>query len=141
MKYNELVQAYFERSNAMFWYWTIYVIVIGGILAFSLFREEKNFARTVLITILFACFAYKNLGALEATTAEREAFLAAMKEYPADGTDAADVKRVRDKLEPTLAPTEYGGFTGVRNFHIACNLLTIAALWVREWRRKKPDAT
>ena len=31
MKYNELVQAYFERSNALFGFWTIYVIVIGGI--------------------------------------------------------------------------------------------------------------
>ena len=139
MKYSELIQAYFERSNAMFWYWTIYVIVIGGILGFSLFREEKNFARTILITILFVCFAYKNLGAIEETTMQREAILSAMKAYPADGSDAADVKRIRERLEPTLAPTEYGGFTGVRNFHVACDLLTIAALWVREWRRSKPD--
>jgi hypothetical protein len=137
MKFNELVQAYFERSNALYWYWTIYVIVIGGILAFSLFREEKNFARTILITILFACFAYKNLGGIGATTAEREAILGAMDTYPAGGTDEADVGRIWSRLKPTLEPAKYEGFAGIRNFHVGCDLLTIVALWVREWRRKK----
>ncbi len=139
MKYNELVQAYFDRSNALLWYWTIYVIVIGGILAFSLFREHKNLLRTVLITILYLCFAYKNLGAIEATSLERQAMLDAMKAYPADGPDAADVKRVRERLEPALAPAEIGGPFGVRNFHMACDLLTVIALWVREWRRKREE--
>src|SRR5207245_2259175 len=108
MNYSQLVQAYFDRSNALLWYWTVYVIVIGGILGFSLFREHKDLARTLLISVLYLCFAYKNLGAIEATTVEREAVLSAMKSYPADGPDAADVKRVRDVLEPTLQPAEVG---------------------------------
>ena len=33
MKYNELIQLYFERSTALQWYWNLYVVVIGGLLA------------------------------------------------------------------------------------------------------------
>ena len=32
MNYSELIQAYFERSTALQWYWTIYVIVIAVLL-------------------------------------------------------------------------------------------------------------
>ena len=46
---------------------------------------------------------------------------------------------LRDVLEPTLQPAEYEGFAGVRNFHIACDLMTIAVLWAKEWRRRKTD--
>src|SRR6202011_5378752 len=102
MSYSEVVQAYFERSVALQWYWTIYVIVIGGVLGFSTFRQRPDIVTTVLVTILYACFAYKNLGAIKATAVEREAILLAIKEYPASGSSAADIKRVRDVLEPTL---------------------------------------
>src|SRR5437762_9519708 len=102
MNYHELVQAYFDRSHALTWYWTVYVLVIGGIVAFSLFREYKNLPRTVLITLLYAGFAYKNLGAIEATTLEREAVLSALKAYAPIDSEAATVKQVRERLEPTL---------------------------------------
>jgi len=36
MKYAELTQLYFDRSNALQWYWTIYVLVIGGLLMLML---------------------------------------------------------------------------------------------------------
>jgi hypothetical protein len=42
MSYSELVHTYFERSVALQWYWTIYVIVIGGVLGFSTFRQGRN---------------------------------------------------------------------------------------------------
>ena len=136
MSYSQLVQVYFERSTALQWYWTLYVIVIGGILAFSLFRERPDFIRTLLVTVLYACFAYKNLGAIEVTLQERQAILAAIKDYPATGPSADDIHRVREKLEPVLPLSEP---TGVRYFHGACDLLTIAALWVAELRRRKPE--
>src|SRR5947209_14140815 len=82
MNYSELIQAYFERSVALQWYWTIYVIVIGGVLGFSTFRQRPELVTTVLVAILYVCFAYKNLGAIEATAEEREAIRAAIKEYP-----------------------------------------------------------
>jgi hypothetical protein len=142
MNYHELVQMYFERSVALQWYWTIYILVIGGILGFSTFRLRPDVITTILVTVLYACFAYKNLGAIEDTTREREAILAALKEVPlprdpVPASAAADIQRVRQRLEPTLQPSEFEGFTGIRNFHLMCNLVTIAVVWVKEWRRRQ----
>ena len=39
MKYDELIQLYFERSNALQGYWTLYVVIVGGLLAFSSLRK------------------------------------------------------------------------------------------------------
>jgi hypothetical protein len=136
MTYGELIQVYFERSVALQWYWTVFVAVIGGVVGFSIFRQRPEFVTTVLVTILFACFAYKNEGAIEATAEEREAIRAAFKQYPATGPNAKRVKLTRDKLEPTLS--EYD-IPGARYFHIACSLLTIAYVWAKEWRRRVPE--
>ena len=136
MNYSELVQAYFERSTALQWYWTIYVLAIGGVLGFSTFRQRPELVTTILVSILYACFAFKNVGAIEATAEEREAILAAIKAYSDSGPSAADISRVRTRLEPKL--TEYD-IAGARYFHIACDLLTIAFLWAKEWRRRQPS--
>jgi hypothetical protein len=129
------VQLYFDRLVALQWYWTIYVLVIGGVLAFSNFRQRPELLTTILVTVLYACFAYKNLGAIEATLAERNALVTAIKGFP-PSPEAVDDKRVRDLLEPTLLPQE---FDGVRNFHVACDLMTIVVLWVKESRRRRMD--
>lgn len=134
MNYNELIQAYFERSTALQWYWTIYVVVIGGLLAFSVFRQRPETLTVVLVTALYVCFAYKNLGAIEVTLLERQAFRSAINKYPAAGSNSEDVTRVREVLEPILPLADP---EGVRYFHIACDLLTIAAVWVKEWQRRK----
>jgi hypothetical protein len=137
MKYAELTQLYFDRSNALQWYWTIYVLVIGGLLAFSSLRQRKDALTVLLVSILYAFFAYKNLGAIHDVTRERFAILSAIKESsPSAHTDAdvVDVKRLRELLEPTLNPPAY---EGVRNFHVASDVLTIAAIWAMEWRRRK----
>ena len=136
MTYSELVGQYFERSTALQLYWTIYVIVIGGLLAFSSLRQQKDMPTLILITVLYACFAYKNLGALEDVTRERMAILTAMKQHPIAGADADDATRLRKLLEPELRPTD---LEGVRYFHMASDILTLAALWAMEWRRRKAD--
>ena len=137
MRYAELVQLYFERSNALQWYWTLYVVVIGGLLAFSSLRKRPDVTTALLVSVLYVAFAYKNLGAIREVTAQRFAVLTAMTEAAATGsgaTDGVEVHRLRQLMEPTLAPT---GDSGVRNFHVACDGLTVAALWAREWRRRK----
>jgi hypothetical protein len=136
LKYHDLVQIYFERSNALTWFWTVYLLVIGGLLGFSLFRQRPDVIKTVLVTVLYALFAYKNLGAIEEVIKQRSAILQLMKESNATGADAADIKRAREALEPTFMPSEYEGLFGVRNFHILCDLLTIVAIWAMELRRK-----
>jgi len=134
MNYGELIQAYFERSTALQWYWTVYVAVIGGILAFSVFRQKPETVTVVLLTALYACFAYKNLGAIEVTLLERQAFRSAINNYPASGPNAADIHLVRERLEPILPLAEP---EGTRYFHIVCDLMTIAAVWAKEWQRRK----
>lgn len=136
MNYSELIQAYFERSVALQWYWTLYVLVIGGIVGFSTFRQRPELVTTILVSILFACFAYKNEGAIEATAEEREAIRAAFKEYPLTGANVADVRLAREKLEPTLTPYD---IPGARYFHVVCAILTIIFVWAKEWRRRAPE--
>jgi TctA family transporter len=131
MTYSELIQAYFERSAALQWYWTIYILVIGGVLGFSTFRQHKEIVTTILVTLLYGCFAYKNLGAIESTTEERNAILEALKDYPAND----DVTRVRRVLESKLTGPEYTSYPA---FHIVCDLMTIAVVWVKEFHRRKP---
>lgn len=136
MNYSDLIHTYFERSTALQWYWTVYVLVIGGVLGFSTFRQRPELVTTILVTILYGCFAYKNLGAIEATAEERQAILSAIKDYPESGSSAAEVQRVRRVLEPTMPPYD---IAGARYFHLACNLLTVLFLWAKEWRRRYPE--
>jgi hypothetical protein len=86
------------------------------------------------VTILYCGFAYKNLGAIEATAEERQAIRAIIKEYPETGPNSVEIKRVREKLEPTMP--EYD-IAGARHFHWFCDLMTIAFLWAKEWQRRK----
>jgi hypothetical protein len=132
MNYSELVQLYYERSTALQWYWTIYIFVIGGVLGFSTLRQKPEIVTTVLASLLYLAFAYKNLGAIEATATEREAVLAVVKSYPAP-TDPNDVTRLRTKLEPQLH--EYD-VPGARYFHLGCDVLTVLFLWAKEWKRR-----
>src|SRR5688572_33365889 len=114
MTYGDLLDLYFSRSNALQWYWTVYVVVIGGLLAFSSLRQRPDRITGVLVTILYVSFAYKNLGAISDVTHERYAILAAIKEVPTEGAGGAGGARA--KIEPTLNPPEYTGAGGVRNF-------------------------
>jgi hypothetical protein len=133
MSYHELVQVYFERSTALQWYWTIYVLVIGGVLGFSTFRQRPELVTTLLVTILYSCFAYKNLGAIEDTAQERQAILTALRAYP---ESSPAITRVCGQLEPALPDYD---IAGARYFHWACDALTIVLLWVKEWRRRTPE--
>jgi hypothetical protein len=134
MQYDQLIQLYFERSNALQWYWTIYVIVIGGLLAFSSQRKQSDLLTTALVSVLYSFFAYKNLDAIYDVTIQRHATLKAIKEMPLTASDAANMTRVRREIEPTLIPPAYDG---VRTFHVTSDVLTIAALWSMELRRRR----
>jgi hypothetical protein len=138
MSYGQLIELYFSRSNALQWYWTVYVVVIGGLLAFSSLRQRPDRITGILVTILYICFAYKNLGAIRDVSYERYALLDLIKAAPqvesAGPQPGREILGVRDALLPVLNPPE---FTGVRNFHVACDILTVAALWAMELRRKR----
>lgn len=134
MNYNDLIQLYFERSSAMQSYWNLYVVIVGGLLAFSSLRKQPAAITTLIVSILFALFAYENLDALYDTTQQRFATIQALKQFASSETDAASLKQTRDLLEPTLTPATYGS---VRATHVTSDILTIAALWAMEFRRRR----
>jgi hypothetical protein len=132
MNYNELIQLYFERSTAMQAYWNLYVVIVGGLLAFSSLRKQPAAITTLIVSILFALFAYENLDAMYDTTRQR------IKQFDSSGTNAASSKQARDLLEPTLTPATYNS---VRTTHVTSDILTIAALWAMELRRRRLKST
>ena len=75
MNYNELIQVYFERAVAMQSYWNLYVVIVGGLLAFSSMRKQPAAITTLIVSVLFALFAFNNLDAMKDTTAQRFAVL------------------------------------------------------------------
>jgi hypothetical protein len=134
MNYNELIQLYFERSTAMQAYWNLYVLIVGGLLAFSSMRKQPGAISTAIVSILFVLFAYKNLDAMYDTTAQRFATIQAIKQFDPSGTTATNSKQVRELIEPTLTPATYGS---VRATHVTSDILTVAALWAMEFRRRR----
>ena len=138
MNYNDLIQLYFERSTAMQAYWNLYVVIVGGLLAFSSLRKQPAPTTTLIVSLLFALFAYENLGAMYDTTRQRFATIEAIKQVDSTGTNAGSLKQVRDLLEPTLTPATYGS---VRTTHVISDILTIAALWAMEFRRRRLRST
>ena len=138
MNYNELIQLYFERANAMQQYWNLYVIIVGGVLAFSSLRKQPAAITTALVCLLFALFAYNNLDAMHDTTAQRFATLEAIKGFPHEAGPNSSDGRVRGLLEPTFTPSTFGR---VRATHITSDLLTIAALCAMEFRRRRLHGT
>ncbi len=133
MNYSDLIQLYFERANAMQNFWNLYVIIVGGVLAFSSLRKQPAAITTALVCLLFALFAYENLGAMRDVTAQRFAVLQSIKEFDAGGATASPT-RARALLEPTLTPATFGS---VRTTHVVSDLLTIAALVAMEFRRRR----
>jgi hypothetical protein len=133
MNYNELIQLYFERSNALQGYWNLYVVVVGGLLAFSSLRKQPALITTLIVSLLFGLFAYENHDAIQVATGQRLATHEAITKFDAAGA-APTAKQVRDVLEPTLMPASHAS---VRTTHLISDILVIAALWAMELRRRR----
>src|ERR1044071_5093340 len=127
MKYDELIQLYFERSNALQGYWTLYVVIVGGLLAFSSLRKFPAAVTTLIVTLLFGLFAHENSDAILTVTRQRHATLAAIKQ--SDSASAAEIKPLRDLLEPTLTPAPE---SSTKRTHLVSDFLTVLGLWAME---------
>jgi hypothetical protein len=138
MNYSELIQLYFERSNALQAYWNLYVVVVGGLLAFSSLRKQSAVVTTLIVSILFGLFAYENHDAIQVATGQRMATHEAITKFD-PGAAAPTAQQLRNILEPTLTPASHGS---VRMTHLTSDILIIAALWAMEFRRRRlKDAT
>jgi Na+/phosphate symporter len=131
MNYHDLIQLYFERSNALQAYWTLYVVIVGGVLAFSSLRKEPATFTTAIVSVLFALFAFENLNAIQDTASQRFATLDAIKKFE---SGSAEVNGMRAAMEATLTPASH---SSTRTTHLVSDVLTIAALWAMEMRRRK----
>lgn len=134
MNYNELIQLYFERSNALQGYWNLYVVVVGGLLAFSSLRKQPAAITTLIVSALFCLFAYENHDAIQVATGQRLATHEAITKFDTSGSTSPTAKPIRDVLEPTLTPASHGS---VRMTHLISDVLVLAGLWAMELRRRK----
>ena len=131
MNYAELVRLYFQQSEMLQWYWTLYVVVIGGLLAVAALRPRPDITAAILITVLYGCFAYKNLGAIGEATATRQAVLTSIKSPEYLNADTASDVFVRNVV-PTLTSPDY---SSIRRFHVFCDVMTFILVWALQWRR------
>src|SRR6476660_5459508 len=134
MNYSELIQLYFERSNAIQAYWNLYVVIVGGLLAFSSMRKQPAAITTLIVSLLFGLFAYENHDAIQIATGQRLAAHEAITKFDSSGATVPSARPVRDVLEPTLTPTSH---SGVRTTHLTSDILVIIALWTMEFRRRR----
>ena len=107
MKYSDLLQIYFDRSNALQSYWTLYVVIVGGLLAIAALRSRPDILAGLLVTVLYLSFAYKNLGAIHDAINQRQATLHAIQAYQPFGSEESSVSQVRGLIVPTLIPDNY----------------------------------
>ncbi|HJX97558.1 MAG TPA: hypothetical protein VJ281_01670 [Chthoniobacterales bacterium] len=133
MNYNELIQLYFERTTALQNYWNLYVVAVGGLLAFSSLRKQPALVTTLIVSLLFGLFAYENYDAIQIATGQRLAVHESITKFDA-GAAGPTAKPVRDVLEPTLTPASHAS---VRTTHLTSDILVIAGLWAMEFRRRR----
>ncbi len=141
MNYSQLINLYFERASALQWYWTLYVVIIGGLLAFSSLRQRPDKITAVLVLVLFSFFAYKNLSAIHEVLSQRNATYDLVQAYqPTNGENSPEwwsIKQFRDHVQGALVRQEW---EGVRIFHIASDIVTVLALCAMEYRRMRAKA-
>jgi hypothetical protein len=138
MTYNELLQAFFGRSDALQTLWTIYVTVVGALLAFCATRESLGLRTMAAITLTFCLFSAGNLSGMHDVTLQRIALKAAIVSYQSPKEpNPTEVSGLRHLIEPTLSPPPFWGPRGVFTFHIAFDVLTVAVLWITAYRRQK----
>ena len=137
MNYNELIQLYFERTTALQNYWNLYVVVVGGLLAFSSLRKQPAFVTTLIVSLLFCLFAYENHDAIQVATGQRLAVHEVITKFD-PGAAGPTAKPVRHVLEPTLTPASHAS---VRTTHLTSDILVIAGLWAMELRRRRLKGT
>ena len=139
MRFADLVSLYFELSNVLQIYWTLYVVVIGGLLAVAALRRDPDAVAGILATVLYCAFAFKNLGAIQDATVTRVATLQAIYQFDPKSAAASEGNAVRlfqQQIEPTLQPVTT---EGVSTFHIACDAITLTTMWALQWRRLRAE--
>jgi hypothetical protein len=143
MTYNELLQALFERSNALEALWTIYVTVVGALLGFCATRQRLGLWTMCVVTVAFCLFAAGNLLGMRDVTLQRVALDVTLMNYdpPPEAKLSNNVMELQKLVTPTLHPTPFEGVPGILAYHLTLDSLTIAALWIIAYRPGKGGQT
>ena len=134
MTYNDLMLLFFERSNALQAFWTIYVTVIGALVAFCATRTRVGLFTMVTITVGFVAFASVNLSGMRDIESQRLAAKEALKEFPLpeEKAERSKIEFAKSHLHDTLSPPSVNSVTA---FHILADVLTVSALWIMSYRK------
>lgn len=131
MDFKDLVNLYFERSNALQTYWSFYISIVLALLAFfgSLKRSRHNLLLTVFLSISFIVCAAMNLSALwdvtEARLAVKQLILTRTFSPPLD-------PEVLNAMRGVLKPATLGWVVGT---HLSGDILTLAGIWYLALRK------
>jgi hypothetical protein len=136
VRFADLVSLYFQQSNMLQTYWTVYVVAIGGLLAVAALRRDPDRPAAIFATVLYLAFAYKNCSAIMEVTQMRQATYATITRYDTMGTSDNEQTAIRSfqkEVTPTLVVTDPAG---VKRFHTAIDVLVIITLWLLQLRRR-----
>jgi hypothetical protein len=90
-------------------------------------RKQPDLVTTLLVTVLYCFFAYKNLGAIVDVSLQRLAV-------------HGEITKIHKPGEPggtIVATLDPSAVDGIKQFHWASDGLTVLALWSMELRRRK----
>ena len=122
MELKDLLSLYFERSNSMQTFWSLYITIVLGLLVFFGSGRRSKYLG-IILSIAFAMFAYVNLDGLIDVTKQRNALNDLV--YPMTvGNSSCSLAASR--IYPTLDPPKP---CAVRLVHITGDLLTLACMW------------
>jgi hypothetical protein len=128
MDFKDLISLYYERSTALQTFWSFYVTIILGLLAFfgSLKPSRQKRSLAIALSIAFIAFASVNLAGIEEVTAARLAvrdlLVSEQKSHP-----------ILEPLVRTVKPPERWE---VAAMHITGDLILLIGIWVLTLRKE-----
>jgi len=133
MEFKDLVTLYFERSSAMQTFWSIYVTIALGLLAFigSVKPSPERNLLAGILSFSFVAFAAVNLDALVDVTIARNVAKELISNFKPSATLTQEVI---DKIMLTVRPP---AVWTIIVFHVTADILVLAGVWILTLRKGK----
>lgn len=124
MQFKDVMQMYFERTNAMNALWGFYITVCLAILGFFGGGKirQRNIVLAVFMSVSFFGFAWVNRSAIENAAQQRCLLKTQAESAP------GSIKALVDTLDPP-------SLSSVRWFHLASDGMVILGMWYFTLRR------
>src|SRR5881396_726481 len=127
MDFKDVLNLFFERSNALQPLWSFYTTVVLALIAFfsAIKPSEKIRVGAVIFSIVFVVLAWANLDALLTVTRQRLAAVSLLK-------DTSKLSNVPDKavVNALLGGLEPSSVRRVVIGHVAADFFVLAMIWM-----------